>query len=259
MSAREPVVVVKGLRTAFGPHVIHENLDFVLPEGRIVGLVGGSGTGKSVLLNTIIGLRDPQAGTVDVLGLPVHRLNRRDGMALRRKWGVLFQYGALFSNLSVRENIKAPMREHSNLPETLMDELADLKISLVGLPPEAGGKKPSELSGGMRKRAGLARALAMDPEILFLDEPTAGLDPIGAGAFDALLRRLTDTLGLTVLLVTHDLDTLHTICDEVGVLAEKRIIAMDTISGLLNNPHPWIQEYFAGPRGRAAQRAAEAH
>ncbi len=254
-AGRERVIEVRGLRSAFGDHVVHENLDLDVFRGEILGLVGGSGSGKSVLLNTIIGLKQPDGGEVLLFGEPLHALDRAERTALERRWGVLFQGGALFSSLTVRENVEAPMREHTRLPIGLMHELADLKIALSGLPATACSKFPAELSGGMRKRAGLARALALDPDILFLDEPTAGLDPIGAAAFDELIRELRDTLGLTVFMITHDLDTLFEICDRVAVLAEKRVVEAAPIPQLLESAHPWIREYFSGPRGRAALAA----
>jgi phospholipid/cholesterol/gamma-HCH transport system ATP-binding protein len=254
-AATEVVIEVKGLKSAFGPHVVHENLDLAVRQGEILGLVGGSGTGKSVLLNTIIGLKSPDGGEVRVFGEELHALDRAARNEIERRWGVLFQGGALFSSLTVRENVEAPMREHTHMPPRLMSELADMKIALSGLPPEACDKFPAELSGGMRKRAGIARALALDPEILFLDEPTAGLDPIGAAAFDELILELRDALGLTVFMITHDLDSLHAICDRVAVLADKRVVEAAPIPELLHAPHPWIHEYFSGPRGRAALAA----
>jgi phospholipid/cholesterol/gamma-HCH transport system ATP-binding protein len=252
---REAVIEVRGLKNAFGDHVVHEDLDLEVYRGEILGLVGGSGAGKSVLLNTIIGLRSPQGGDIRLFGRSLFDLDRAERTALERRWGVLFQGGALFSSLSVRENVEAPMREHTHMPMLLIHELADLKIALSGLPSNACGKLPAELSGGMRKRAGIARALALDPDIIFLDEPTAGLDPIGAAAFDDLIRELRDALGLTVFIITHDLDTLHAICDRVAVLAEKHVVAAAPIPELLRSDHPWIQEYFSGPRGRAALEA----
>ncbi|MCG8443982.1 MAG: ABC transporter ATP-binding protein [Caulobacterales bacterium] len=253
----EVVMEARGLVTRFGPQVVHDGLDLEVRAGEILGLVGGSGTGKSVLLNTFIGLKPPDGGDIAVFGRRVASLSRAERTAVERRWGVLFQNGALFSSLTVKENVEAPMREHADLGEELRGELADLKIALVGLPAEAGAKLPSELSGGMRKRAGLARAIALDPDILFLDEPTAGLDPIGAAEFDQLILDLRAALGLTVFMVTHDLDSLHAICDRVAVLAEKRVIANAPIAELLRSNHPWITEYFHGPRGRAARGGGE--
>ena len=251
-----PAIEVRGLRSQFGEHVVHEDLDLTVERGEVLGVVGGSGTGKSVLLNSIIGLRQPDAGTVKVLGQDIQRTSRRRWSEIERSWGVLFQQGALFSNLTVRENVAAPMYEHTKLPRRVVHELADLKIALVGLRPGAGDLKPAELSGGMRKRAGLARALALDPQLLFLDEPTAGLDPIGAGAFDELIRDLSDSLDLTVFMITHDLDTLYSITDRVAVLADKHVVEVAPVAELERSQHPWIKEYFLGPRGRAAAEAA---
>lgn len=251
-----PAIEVRGMRTAFGDHIVHEDLDLTVERGEILGVVGGSGSGKSVLLNTLIGLRSPDAGEVRVLGQELQRASRRRWSALERAWGVLFQQGALFSNLTVRDNVAAPMFEHTNLSRDEIYELANLKIAMVGLRPEAGALKPSELSGGMRKRAGLARALALDPELLFLDEPTAGLDPIGAANFDALIRDLSDSLDLTVFMITHDLDTLYAITDRVAVLADRRVVATAPVRELERSDHPWIREYFLGPRGRTAAAAS---
>ena len=252
----EPAVVVEGLKNVFGSHVVHDGLDLVVRRGEILGVVGGSGTGKSVLLRSIIGLQPPTEGHIEVLGAEVSEERDPDEIDVRSRWGVLFQGGALFSTLTVAENIEVPLREfHPEIGDELRREIALYKIKLAGLPEDAADKYPSELSGGMRKRAGLARALALDPELLFLDEPTAGLDPIGAAAFDELTRELQDTLGHTVFLITHDLDSLYEICDRVAVLADKRVIAVGTIPELLALDHPWIQEYFNGPRGRAAQSA----
>jgi phospholipid/cholesterol/gamma-HCH transport system ATP-binding protein len=249
----DPIITVRGLRNAFGEAVIHDNLDLTVCRGEILGVVGGSGTGKSVLLRSIIGLQTPEEGEVEVLG--ENMIGRSDDEAknIRRRWGILFQNGALFSTLTVAENVEVPIREYFPfLKPPLLDEIASYKIAMGGLPPDAGPKYPSELSGGMVKRAGIARALALDPELLFLDEPTAGLDPIAAAAFDQLILSLQQRLGLTVFLITHDLDTLHAICDRVAVLADKKVIAVDTIPNLLALDHPWIQEYFNGPRGRTA-------
>ena len=248
----EPPIQVKGLVSAFGDRVIHQGLDLTVKAGEVLGVVGGSGAGKSVLLNTIIGLKRPEGGQVKVFGQDINRINEHQMELIEQRWGVLFQNGALFSNLSVQENVAAPFFEHTTLSRPEIYELADLKIALAGLPPHSGALKPSELSGGMRKRAALARALALDPELLFLDEPTSGLDPIGAGAFDALIRDLSESLGLTVFMITHDLDSLYAICDEVAVLADKKVVAVGPIAELKKSPHPWIQEYFNGPRGRVA-------
>ena len=248
---RVVVIRVRGLVTRFGAQVIHDGLDLDVHRGEILGVVGGSGTGKSVLLRTIVGLNRPAAGRIEVLGRDVAHLSERELMALQQRWGVLFQNGALFSGLTVAENVAVPLKEHRRLPPALIAEIAALKIALVGLPADAGAKYPSQLSGGMRKRAALARALALDPEILFLDEPTAGLDPIAAAGFDQLILSLSGSLGLTVFMVTHDLDSLEAICDRIAVLIEGRV-SVGTLAEHMKNPHPWIQEYFTGPRARAA-------
>jgi len=264
MSARRPreeiVIRVEGLRNSFGDQVVHENLDLEVRRGEILGVVGGSGTGKSVLMRAIIGLQAPDAGDIHVFGRRTVDLDALEAIDVRKRWGVLFQGGALFSTLTVSENVQVPIKEfYPQVDQALLDEIAAYKVVMSGLQPDAGHKYPAELSGGMRKRAGLARALALDPELLFLDEPTAGLDPIGAAAFDELTQSLQRTLGLTVFLITHDLDTLYAICDRVAVLADKHVIAVGTISELLALDHPWIQEYFNGPRGRAAVASAAAH
>lgn len=251
-------IVVEGVRNAFGDQVIHEGLSLKVRRGEIIGVVGGSGTGKSVLMRSIIGLQVPTEGTIEVLGQDITAACDDDDIDIRSRWGVLFQGGALFSTLTVAENVEVPLREfYPEIGDDLRREIARFKVVLSGLPEDAANKYPAELSGGMKKRAGLARALALDPELLFLDEPTAGLDPIGAAAFDALTKELQATLGLTVFLITHDLDTLHEICDRVAVIADKRVIAVDTIPNLLKLDHPWIQEYFNGPRGRAAHVAQQ--
>jgi len=248
-------IEVKGLVSAFGENVIHDGLDLVVKRGEVLGVVGGSGTGKSVLLNTLIGLKEPEGGQVKLFGKDLQTASSRQWNALEQRWGVLFQGGALFSNLTVRENVAAPMHEHTDLSDAEIRRLADLKIALVGLPADAAVKRPSELSGGMRKRAGIARALALDPELLFLDEPTSGLDPIGAAEFDSLIEDLSEILGLTVFMITHDLDSLYAICDRVAVLADKKIVAVAPVSDLERSDHPWIKEYFQGKRGRSARRA----
>jgi phospholipid/cholesterol/gamma-HCH transport system ATP-binding protein len=254
----DAVIRVRGLTNTFGEQLVHENLDLDVRRGEILGVVGGSGTGKSVLMRSIIGLQRPDEGEVEVFGVPMLSARGSDLQAVRKRWGILFQGAALFSTLTVAENVQVPLREfYPRLPERLLDEIAAYKIVMVGLDPDAGPKYPAELSGGMRKRAGIARALALDPELLFLDEPTAGLDPIGAAAFDNLVLELRDRLGLTVFLITHDLDTLYTICDRVAVLADRQVVAIGTIPELLALDHPWIQEYFRGARGRAAEEAVE--
>lgn len=249
---REAVIEVRGLVTRFGTHVVHEGLDLDVYRGEVLGVVGGSGTGKSVLLRAIVGLKQPDAGSVRVFGTDVLHASEAERAAIERRWGVMFQDGALFSALSVQENVEAPMREQLHIGAPVRKALAALKVAMAGLPPDAGPKFPSELSGGMRKRAGLARALALDPEIVFLDEPTAGLDPIGAAAFDELIRKLTDALGLTVFLVTHDLDSLHAIADRIAVLSQKKVLVTGTMQDMLEVDDPWVREYFHGPRARAA-------
>jgi phospholipid/cholesterol/gamma-HCH transport system ATP-binding protein len=253
----EPVIEVKGLVSRFGERTVHEGLDLSVHQGEIFGLVGGSGAGKTVLLNTLIGLRPPEGGEVRVLGNDPYDLGDEERRVMEGRWGVLFQGGALFSALSVRENVGAPLREHTRLPITLIDDLADMKLGMVGLPDHAGDLRPAELSGGMRKRVALARALVMDPELLFLDEPTAGLDPIGAEQFDVLIRNLSESLGLTVFMITHDLDSLYAVCDRVAVIADKKVVACGPLAELERSDHPWIREYFLGPRGRAAAQAKE--
>jgi phospholipid/cholesterol/gamma-HCH transport system ATP-binding protein len=251
----EFAISIRGLRTSFGEQVVHEGLDLDVRKGEILGVVGGSGTGKSVLMRAIIGLQPTDTGEIEVFGQPMTGEEEDEAaqLAIRRRWGVLFQGGALFSTLTVSENVQVPLREYyPNIRPPLREQIAGYKIRMTGLPGDAAPKFPSELSGGMRKRAGLARALALDPDLLFLDEPTAGLDPIGAAAFDEQTRALQQTLGLTVFLITHDLDTLHAICDRVAVLADGRVIAVGTVDELLAMDHPWIQEYFNGPRGRLA-------
>ena len=253
--ADDIVIRVRGLVTRFGAQTVHDGLDLDVRRGEVIGVVGGSGTGKSVLLRSIIGLKHPDAGEITVLDRDVWQLSEEEGRALDQHWGVLFQDGALFSSLTVMQNIEVPLREHCPMPDPLMDEIAACKIGLVGLPEATADKFPSQLSGGMRKRAGLARALALDPEILFLDEPTAGLDPIAAAEFDRLIGDLKASLGLTVFLVTHDLDTLFAICDRVAVLIDKKI-RVGTLAEHLKDDDPWFRAYFHGPRARAAQPAA---
>ncbi len=253
----DAVIRVRGLVSRFDENVVHDGLDLTVRRGEVLGLVGGSGAGKSVLLNTLIGLRAPDGGSVEVLGIDVPDAQDAERAELERRWGVLFQSGALFSSLTVRENVGAPLIEHAGVPRHMIDELSDMKIALTGLPATAGDLRPAELSGGMRKRAGLARALALDPELLFLDEPTAGLDPIAAEQFDTLIKELHESLGLTVFMITHDLDSLYAICDRVAVVADKKVVATAPIAELETSDHPWIREYFLGPRGRAANATAK--
>lgn len=248
---KDTIIKVSGLVNRFGDHVVHDGLDLDLRRGEILGVVGGSGSGKSVLLKSIVGLINPKAGHIEINGRDQADLEGEDEHVSRRDWGVLFQDGALFSSLTVAQNIKVPLREHFTLSEGLMDDLAISKVTMAGLPPEAACKFPSELSGGMRKRAALARALALDPKILFLDEPTAGLDPIGAAKFDGLVAELCKSLGLTVFLVTHDLDTLVRVCDRVAVIGDKKVLINAPLEEVVKFDHPWVQEYFGGPRARA--------
>ena len=256
-NATENIVEVRGLRNQFGSQVVHDNLDLDVRRGEILGVVGGSGTGKSVLLRSIVGLKKPEAGSVRVFGQDMLTLPVAQRRALEQRFGVLFQKGALFSSLTVSENVALPLIEHTGLSAAQAQPLALLKIALAGLPADAADKYPSDLSGGMVKRAALARALALDPDILFLDEPTAGLDPIGAAAFDQLILTLRDALGLTVFLVTHDLDTLYTITDRVAVLSQKRVLVNDTLAKVAAVNDAWIRDYFHGPRGRAALQAVQ--
>ncbi|MFZ3235563.1 MAG: ATP-binding cassette domain-containing protein [Stellaceae bacterium] len=253
----KPVIRVRGLVNRFGAETVHDSLDLDVFPGEVLGVVGGSGSGKSVLLRTIVALNRPVKGDVEVFGQDVLGIGDFERRELEKRWGVLFQDGALFSSLSVAQNVEVPLDEYYDMPPPLMDEIAALKIGMVGLPEDAGPKYPAELSGGMRKRAGLARALALDPEIVFLDEPTAGLDPIAAAEFDDLIRDLKTSLGLTVFMVTHDLDSLFAICDRVAVLVDKKV-RVGTLDQMLHDDHPWIRAYFHGPRGRAAQHAEAA-
>jgi phospholipid/cholesterol/gamma-HCH transport system ATP-binding protein len=253
----ETLIEVRDLVNRFGDQVVHEHLDLDVYRGEILGVVGGSGTGKSVLLRTIVGLARPTSGSVRVFGEDLLTLPAERRSQLERRFGVLFQSGALFSSLTVAENIALPLIEHARLSRDEATMLADVKLALAGLPREAASKFPAQLSGGMVKRAALARALALDPEILFLDEPTAGLDPISAAAFDSLLVTLRNALGLTVFLVTHDLDTLYSTCDRVAVLSQHRVLAAAPIDEVAATDDAWVQAYFHGPRGRAAQQSAD--
>lgn len=248
---KDVIIKIRGLVNAFGDKIIHDHIDLDVYRGEVLGVVGGSGAGKSVLLRSIIGLIHPLEGTVEVFGRPTGEIEGAAMRELEVRWGVLFQEGALFSSQTVAENIQVPLREYTSMSQELMDEIAAMKLGLVGLPPDTGDKYPSELSGGMKKRAGLARALALDPELLFLDEPTAGLDPISANQFDVLIKQLQQVLGLTVFLVTHDIDTLRAITDRIAVLVNKKLV-IGTIAELRKNKDPWIQDYFSGVRGRAA-------
>lgn len=251
---RPLAIRVRGLTNRFGEKVVHEDLDLDVRAGEVLGVIGPSGSGKSVLLRSIVGLSHPVKADIEVFGEHLDLVDARARAKIERRWGVMFQDGALFSTLTVRENVMAPMREHLRMPLRLMRELADMKIQLAGLEVEAANKKPADLSGGMRKRAALARAISLDPDLLFLDEPTAGLDPISAGRFDELVRSLSNALHLTIFLVTHDLDTLVAVCDRVAVINDGKVLAIGTLEEVRADPHPWIQEYFSGPRGRAAAR-----
>ncbi|PCI87754.1 MAG: ABC transporter ATP-binding protein [Hyphomicrobiales bacterium] len=244
----EDIIVIENLRSQFGDNIVHDDLNLTIKRGRITGIVGGSGTGKSVLLRTMTGLKKPEAGSVKVLGAVP--FNEAKGGGLARKWGVLFQDGALFSSLSVLDNIMLPMKEQLGIGKRFASELAYMKLFLVGLDEAVGQFMPSELSGGMRKRVALARALALDPDILFLDEPTAGLDPIAAAQFDELLLDLTHALGISVVMITHDLDSIFKICENVAVLADGQVIVVDKLEAVLRFDHAWVQEYFSGSRGR---------
>ncbi|MEL6239079.1 MAG: ATP-binding cassette domain-containing protein [Pseudomonadota bacterium] len=257
-NSHQPPIVVEGLVNQFGTSRVHDGLDLTVNRGEIIGVVGGSGTGKSVLMRSIIGLQVPAQGRIDVLGRTITGIDPDQSIGVRCRWGVLFQGGALFSTLTVGENVEVPLKKfYPELSPDLRAEIARYKVLLSGLPEDAITKYPSELSGGMKKRAGLARALALEPELLFLDEPTAGLDPIGAAKFDRQTAELKETLGLTVFLITHDLDTLYEICDRVAVLAEKKVVGVGTIPELIDTGHPWILEYFKGVRGRAARKSHE--
>ena len=249
-----PVISVRGVVNRFGSQVVHDGLDMDVHRGEVFGVVGGSGSGKSVLLRTILGLQRPASGTVRIEGRDITTLTQAALREVKRGYGVTFQHGALFSSLTVLENIKLPMAEYFDLEEDSLDELARFRLALVGLPADAGAKYPAQLSGGMIKRAALARALALDPKLLFLDEPTSGLDPIAAAAFDALLTDLQKDLGLTVVMITHDLDTIFRTCNRVGVLVDRRMVA-DTVEKIVDYDHPWIRRYFHGPRARTALAA----
>jgi len=255
LASREAIIHVRDLSVGFGDKLVLDGLSLDVMRGEVLGFVGGSGQGKSVLTRTILGLTHKRAGLVEAFGYDLDQLSRSEHRAIERRWGVLFQQGALFSGLDVRQNIQVPMREYLELSKPLMDELAQLKIAMVGLPPDAAAKHPSELSGGMVKRAALARALALDPEILFLDEPTSGLDPIAAAEFDELIATLQKTLGLTVFMVTHDLASLWNICDRVAALADRKVIAVGTLDEVSRMDHPWLRAYFGGTRAEMLRPA----
>ena len=248
---REVIIEARDIVVGFDDHIVLDHTDLDVYRGEILGFVGGSGAGKSVLMRTVIGLIPKRAGTIKVFGVDMDEASDSERRAVERRWGVLFQQGALFSSLTVMENLQFPVREYLHLSQRLLDELAIAKLEMVGLDASVCHKFPSELSGGMTKRVALARALALDPEIVFLDEPTSGLDPIGAGDFDTLIATLQRTLGLTVFMVTHDLDSLHTVCDRIAVLAEGKVIAAGTMETMLASEHPWLKSYFRGKRSRA--------
>jgi phospholipid/cholesterol/gamma-HCH transport system ATP-binding protein len=250
MSANAAVISVRDLVVGFGGATVLDHATLDVFEGEILGFVGGSGAGKSVMLRTIIGLLPKRNGTIEVFGTDLAALDARERRSIERRWGVLFQQGALFSSLTALQNVQFPMREYLDLSPRLIEEIALAKLEMVGLPANVRAKYPAELSGGMVKRVALARALALDPDIVFLDEPTSGLDPIGAAEFDELIRTLQRTLGLSVFMVTHDLDSLHTVCDRIAVLSEGRIIASGPIDTMLASEHPWLKSYFRGKRGR---------
>ena len=251
--AGAPIIEVRDLVVGFGDHTVLDRLSLDIRRGEVLGLVGGSGSGKTVLLRTIIGLVPRRAGTITVVGKDWGAISDEERRATERRWGILFQQGALFSSLTVRENVQFPMREHLTVEQGLMDDVALAKLAMVGLEAKDAEKLPSELSGGMTKRVALARALALDPDILFLDEPTSGLDPISAGDFDALIRTLQQTLGFTVLMVTHDLESLHTVCDRIAVLAEGKVVETGSIATMVASEHPWVKAYFRGRRGQLFQ------
>src|SRR5688572_32639881 len=251
-NAQQPIISVRNLVNRFGQQVIHDGVNLEVMPGEVLGIVGGSGSGKSVLLRTMLGLQRPSSGQVLIEGLDITQMSEAELLSVKRRYGVSFQHGALFSSLSVAENIQQPIRAYFDAPPEVLEALTELRLRMVGLPVDAGAKLPAQLSGGMVKRAALARALALDPALLFLDEPTAGLDPISAAGFDELVMYLHRGLRLTIVMITHDLDTLLTTCSRVAVLVDRKIV-VDTLGGIMNNPHPWIQEYFHGPRARAAQ------
>jgi phospholipid/cholesterol/gamma-HCH transport system ATP-binding protein len=252
-----PIISVRAVVNRFGTQVVHDGVDLDVYQGEVLGIVGGSGSGKSVLLRTMLGLHRPNSGQVLIEEKNLTQMSTQEMLAVKRRYGVTFQHGALFSSLTVAENIQLPIREYFRVSPGVLQSLAELRLRMVGLPLSAGNKLPSQLSGGMTKRAALARALALDPALLFLDEPTAGLDPISASSFDELVLYLQRSLKLTVVMITHDLDTLVATCDRVAVLVDRKIV-VDTLEGIMKHPHPWIQEYFHGPRARAVQQATGA-
>ena len=255
--ADSAVIEMRGIGTRFGSHVVHEGLDLDVRRGEVFAIVGGSGSGKTVLMREMIMLQAPSAGSVRVLGVDIATLGEEDALALRRRWGVMFQRGGLFSALTVRENIGLPLREYSELDDALIDGIAEWKLSLTGLPPDTGLKFPGELSGGMLKRASLARAIALDPELLFLDEPTSGLDPASSAGVDELIRRMHTLYGLTIVVITHDLDLMWQVCDRVAVIGERKVLAVGSMQELSQHPHPIVRGYFDDPRARKARERAQ--
>ena len=253
-----PVIEISKVSTRYGEHVVHEGLDLEVRRAEIFALIGGSGSGKSTLLRQMILLQRPDSGSIRVLGVDLDKLGGDEALALRRRWGVMFQHGGLFGSLTVKENVGLPLREHTDLGDRLIDEIADWKLAMTGLAPEVGAQYPTELSGGMLKRASLARALSLDPELLFLDEPTAGLDPESAGEVDELIRKLSELFGLTIVMITHDLDLLWQVADRVAVLADGKVQGVGSMLELSRMDNPAIQKFFIGPRGRAAQEQQQA-
>lgn len=259
MADAQAVIAISQLATSFGEHIVHAGLDLEVQRGEIFALVGGSGSGKSTLLREMILLQTPNAGSIKILGVELAGISEAQSLALRQRWGVMFQHGGLFGTLTIRENVGLPMREHTRLDHALIDDIANWKIAMTGLPPEVGDLYPSELSGGMMKRASLARALALDPELLFLDEPTSGLDPESAGEIDQLIRELRDLFGLTIVMISHDLDLLWQVAERIAVLADGKVQGSGTMGELARLSNPAIQKYFAGPRGRAAQQQEQSN
>lgn len=252
-----PAIIISQLMTRFGEHVVHDGIDLVVNHGEIFALIGGSGSGKSTLLREIILLQQPESGSIRVLGVDLANIEDADALALRQRWGVMFQSGGLFGSLTARENVGLPLREHTELAQWLIDDIADRKLAMSGLEPVVGDQYPAELSGGMLKRVSLARALALDPELLFLDEPTAGLDPESAGEIDSLIRKLRDLFGLTIVLITHDLDLLWQVADRVAVLGDGKVQGIGSMTALAKMDLPAIRPFFDGPRGRAAEQRSE--
>ena len=255
---KQPVIEISKMSTRFGDHVVHDGLDLDVRRAEIFALIGGSGSGKSTLLREMILLQKPDSGTIRVLGVDLQNIGDDEAIALRQRWGVMFQHGGLFGSLTVKENVGLPLREHTGLSDTLIDEIATWKLAMTGLKPKVEAQYPAELSGGMMKRASLARALALDPELLFLDEPTAGLDPVSAEGVDTLVKKLRDIFGLTIVMITHDLDLLWQVADRVAVLAEGKVQGIGSMAELEHMDNPAIRQFFDGPRGRAAHEQTQA-